>query len=222
MKAKYFFPDTPQGSNLKTFCHWNHFCTGLILRLYTTCQSAADLEASRTSKALSWYLHYTTKSFPSDTRCVYMHDIRIESTAGFFPLFCLFRWGGGCCCCFSVFFWFVVAVVVYLFTTLISLERGFLQEALHRIPMSLLCSYQKGNYQHRIKLTSCRGQAFTLNFPVSLRLIFHVLWSQNLKKLFTIKSFKTSWWRARHWCSVLREKQGWIKYNSHDAHPHDA
>lgn len=93
---------------------------------------------------------------------------------------------------------------VYLFITTISLKGDLLWEALQRIPLSLLCSYQKDNYERGIKLTSFRGQAFTSSFPVSLHLICHVLSSQNCKKLFTIKPFKASWWRAGQWCSVLK------------------
>lgn len=184
-KTKYFFPDAPRGSNPKTLCHWNHFSTGLILRLYATCQSATDLEASRASKALSWYLHYTTKSCPSGTCYVYMHDILAEMTTVCISLFCLF---GG---------------VVYLFSTTISLEGDF-----HRRHCTgsrwVCCAVIKRIIMNVLLLTSFRGQAFTLSFPVSLHLIFHILWSQNCKNLFTIKPFKISWWRARHWCSVLK------------------
>lgn len=44
-----------------------------------------------------------------------------------FSLFCLF------------------GVFVHLFTTTVTLEGDFLQEALHRIPMNSLCSYRKDN-----------------------------------------------------------------------------
>lgn len=168
----FFFPDAPQGSNPKTFYHWNHFCTGRIPRLHATCQSAPDLEDSRASKAASWHLHCTAKCCPSDTLRVYMHDILAEVTAVcIFPL----------CLC---------GVFVYLFTATISLEGDFLQEPSHRILMSLLFNYQEGNYELGIKLTCFRGQAFTLSFPVSLPLIFYVVWSPNCKNLFTLKPFK--------------------------------
>lgn len=48
---------------------------------------------------------------------------------------------------------------VYSFTTTISLEGDFPQERLHRMQMSLLCSYQRHNYERGIKLTLFRGQS---------------------------------------------------------------
>lgn len=62
---------------------------------------------------------------------------------------------------FSSFFFFLLGGFVYLSTTIFSLDRDFLQEALHRTLMSLLYSYQKDNYECGIKLTSFTDQAFT-------------------------------------------------------------